>query len=137
MALVVDSWLDSYRTSHAAGMIAMQDWRVVMTRQVQLILARPGVEVHVAYHPGDTDHVADLYGWLCLERGDPPLVVYCYTKQHYRRIFGIQRGLFAAAGIDPNSRFEYAAKTGVVSKLASKIPNARWNPLRIRFAPKP
>jgi GNAT superfamily N-acetyltransferase len=135
MAFVVDSFIDSFRTSHAAGLIAMEDWRVVMTRQLALLFARTGVEIHVAYHPGDTDHVADLYGWLGVEQGKPPLVLYAYVKQPYRRM-GIATALLAAAGINAADTFEYAAKTGVVTKLTAKLPNARWNPLRARFKPK-
>jgi hypothetical protein len=137
MAFVVDSLLDSFRTSHAAGLIAMGDWKVVMTRQVALLFARPGVEIHVAYHPGDTDHIADVYGWLALERSPPtPMVLYAYTKQAYRRL-GIARSLFKAAGLEPTGPWEYAAKTGLVTKLLPKMPNAKWNPLRARFPPKP
>ncbi len=132
MAFVVDSFLESYRTAHAAGLIAMSDWRVVMTRQLGLLFARSGVEVHVAHHPGES--VADLYGWAAVEKSEPcPLVIYCYVKQPYRRM-GIARALLAAAGISPTDTFEYAAKTGVLSKVS--LPNARWNPLRARFSPK-
>ena len=136
MALVVDSFIESFRTAHSAGLIAMDDWRTVMVRQLGLILARPGVEIHVAYHPGDTDHVADVYGWLAVEKTEPlPFVLYAYVKQAYRRL-GVARGLFMAAGVHPRSSFEYAAKTGIVTKLIPKIPGAKWNPLRARFPPK-
>ena len=135
MAFVADSFLESFRTSHAAGLIAMDDWRIVMTRQLGLLFARPGVDVHVAHHP--TEAVADLYGWAAVERSQPvPLVLYVYVKQPYRRM-GIAKALLGAAGISPTDNFEYAAKTGVVSKLGYAIPNARWNPLRARFNPKP
>lgn len=136
MAFVVDSFLESFRTAHSAGLICMDDWRVVMTRQLSLLLARTGVEIHVAYHPGDTDHVADLFGWIAVERAEPtPFVLYCYVKQSYRRM-GIGRALLSAAGLEPTGSWEYAAKTGIVTKLATKMPNARWDPLRARFPPK-
>jgi hypothetical protein len=136
MVLVVDSWVESYRTAHAAGLIAMEDWRDIMRAQVRKVLARPGGECWVAHKPGDDGSGADLYGWLALERGHSiPLVHYVYVKQNYRRIFGIGRGLFRAAGIDPAAEFSYTCKTAVVSDLRDKIPRARWTPLVARFAP--
>jgi GNAT superfamily N-acetyltransferase len=133
MAFVVDSFIDSYRTSHAAGLIVMTDWRAVMVRQLALMFQRPGVEAVVAYHPEAES--SDLYGWLAVEHGTPPLVLYVYVKQPYRRM-GIAKALLEHVGISPEARFDYAAKTGVVTKLAPKMPNARWNPLRARFGTK-
>lgn len=133
MPFVVDSFLESFRTAHAAGLIVMSDWKAVMRRQLALMFQRPGTEVWVAYRPGED--VADLYGWLGLQKADRPLIFYCYVKQAYRRL-GIARGLFAAAGVDPVGDFDYAAKTAVVTHLASKMPRAKWNPLRARFDKK-
>ena len=135
MPFVVDSFIESYRLAHAAGMIAMADWRTVMQRQLSLALARRGVQLWVAYHPGDTDRVADVYGWVAVELGpETPYVLYSYTKSAYRRM-GIAKSLLKAAGIDTAKPWEYAAKTGIVSKL-KLLPNARWNPLRVRFPVK-
>jgi GNAT superfamily N-acetyltransferase len=133
MPFVVDSFLESFRTAHAGGLIVMSDWKPVMRRQLALMLSRPGSEVWVAYHPGED--VADLYGWIALWRAERPLVLYVYVKQAYRRL-GVARGLFGAAGIDLEGPFDYAAKTGVVTSLAPKMPRARWNPLRARFTDK-
>ncbi len=137
MPFVVDSFLESFRTAHAAGLVMMSDWRTVMTRQLALMFGRRGTEVWVAHHPSDTDHKADLYGWLALAKppGEPPLVFYCYTKQAFRRM-GLARGLLNAAGVDPTGEFDYAAKTAVVTKLAPKMPRAKWNPIRARFTEK-
>lgn len=136
MGFVVDSFLESFRTAHSAGLISMEDWRVVMTRQLSLLLARSGVEIHVAHHPGDDSHIADLYGWLAVEKSHPtPFVIYAYVKQSYRRM-GLGRALLKAAGLSPTGSWDYAAKTGIVTKLAPKMPNAKWDPLRARFPPK-
>lgn len=138
MPFVVDSFLESFRTAHAAGLIVMTDWRPVMTRQLALMFGRRGTEVWVAHHPTEADHTADLYGWIALSQPKPPetpLVFYVYVKQAFRRM-GIARGLFAAAGVDPTGEWDYAAKTAVVTKLASKMPRAKWNPLRARFMEK-
>ena len=157
--LIFNSWLESYRTAHAAGLIQMPDWTRVMLPQLQKIVDRPGVTVLVAYHPQETDKRSDLYGWIAVEReyevplrrrervgdrvlwtekietSDRPLVHYVYTKENYRR-YGLARGLFKAAGIDPTQPFNYTCKTGVVSKLARKIPKATWTPLIARHPKK-
>lgn len=133
MRLVEESFLDSYRTSHSAGLIAMDDWRDVMTPQIAKLLARPGVEIIVAYNPQAINDKANIYGWLAHETGHPqPYVIYCYVKQSYRRE-GLARRLFAQAGIDPTSAFGYAAKVGLLTRLRTAIPLARWQPLTARF----
>lgn len=158
-AFVVDSFISSYRTAHTAGLISMADWRQIMAVQIVGLLDRPGVDTIVAYRPGEDPGTADIYGWIAVEarrehgdeghpiyldcpachdldiRPQEPMVVYVYVKAPYRKL-GIARGLLKAAGIEPGDPFDYAAKTAVVSKLRHKIPAARWNPLRARFAPK-
>jgi GNAT superfamily N-acetyltransferase len=132
MPLVVGSWLDSFRTAHAAGLIAMDDWRAVMEPQIEKLLARPGAVVFVAHRPGeDAEHRADLYGWIAAEP-DIALVHYVYVKHSYRRM-GLARGLLGAAGIKLAEPFEFSCKTAVVRELQRKIPRARWNPLAARF----
>ena len=128
---VINSWLYSYRTAHAAGLIAMGDWPAVMVPQLEKILARPGASVIVAHRPGEEDSRADIYGWIATETGhERPLVHYCYVKQPYRRL-GIARGLMAASGVGDD--FMYSCKTAIASKVSHRIPRARWSPLVVRF----
>lgn len=147
---IIDSWVSAYRTSHAAGLICMDDWKDVMSRQVEKVLDRPGVETIVAYKP-DEPRGADLYGWICVERSfdvpvqmyhqgkreetlrrsQQPLVHFVMTKLAYRRL-GIARGLFASARISVDGPFLYSCKTSAVQRLADKIPNAKWSPLIVR-----
>lgn len=131
-AFVADSWIRSYRLSHAAGMIAMQDWRSVMSQAIDRVLSRPGVRVLVAHLPWE-DSVGIL-GWMAYERTEsgPPLVHYIYVKQAYRKS-GVARGLFAKADIDPDSLFHYTCKTSVVHRIRNRIPNSHWTPLSARF----
>lgn len=131
---IVGTWLDSYKNAHSAGLIAMDQWKSVMEPQVRRVLARAGVEAFVAYHPGETDHIADLYGWIVVERGhDQPLVHYCYVKSAYRKQ-GIARGLFRIASVDPAAPFFYTCKTYVVHELRNRslIAASRWQPLIAR-----
>ena len=150
---VVSSWVESYRDSHSAGMISMDRWEDVMVPEVQRVLSRPGVSIHVAYHPGETDARSDIYGWLAVERdfevpekvqirgrwerrlvkSEAPLLHYLYVKNVYR-LSGVARGLFKTAGIDPSKRFYFTCRTGVVKKLEGKVPQAEWSPLIARFS---
>lgn len=159
MPLVVDSWVDSYRTSHAAGMIAMEDFAAVYEAQVRKVLSRPGVDVWVAYHPGE-EAPHDLYGWLAVDHSAQaphsvrkrvdgqmrwveemaplgcPYVLYCFTKVAYRQM-GIARGLFGAAGIDLRDRFATACKTGISTQLErEKGLHSTWMPLLVRYPKK-
>lgn len=137
---IVDNWVASYRKAHAAGMIAMEDWYATMIPQVEKVLARPRVRTIVAFEVG-VSRIADIYGFIT---ADPELetriprvgsfkgfVYYVYVKDAYRRS-GHARGLFAAVGIDPSSRFLYACKTVMVTTLMRKIPASRWEPLLAR-----
>lgn len=148
---IIDSWVSSYKDAHAAGMIPSVIWAPVMNVAVEIVFARPDVEVWVAYVPGE-ETGTDLYGWLCVERkvtvpkrqkvggrwetvrvGAPDLVHYVYVKHAYRRS-GICLGLFQAAGIDIGKPFLYTCKTGAFTKLVAKhAPFARWAPLIARY----
>lgn len=147
---VVESFCDSYRDAHAAGLVQWDDWHEVMRPQWRKVLARPGVEVTVAVFDGEEPGVADIAGWIAVETGylvattryegrhrramrpaPEPLVHYVYVKDGYR-LSGIARGLFRAAGVDPALPFRHTCKTGVVTTLSSKVPYARWAPLIAR-----
>lgn len=119
-------WLDSYRWAHAAGMIHMDDWKIVMLPQIERVRSRPKTITMVAEEPDA------LAGFICCEPGNPALVFYVYVKEQYRRA-GVARGLFKSAGVDPDDRFIYACKTAVVTELARKLPMARFDPYAARF----
>ena len=126
LGFVFDSWINSYRDAHAAGMIAYEDWAAVMRQAIERVLARDGCELYVAHHPGEDDGKTDLYGWAALEG---QLVHYVYVKRPFRRL-GIARGLLGAGKVQP--RFSYTCKTIIVSQLREAMPGARWTPLTAR-----
>lgn len=142
LPFVIHGFLDSFRTSPEAGLIAMSRWRAVMEPEIVDILARPGVEVWVAHHPGEKERGADLYGFVIVERDyldnrrqrveDVPLVIYCYVKQAYRGL-GIARGLMASAGV--GDRFNYVTETSDAKamKRAGKLFAAQRQHLVVRF----
>lgn len=133
---VVDSWVRSFQFAHTAGMIAMEDWFPVMIRQVEKLLERQDVQTIVAYEPGEKSKLADIQGFITFDTtGSLPVVFYVFVKETFRK-WGYARGLFGAAGIDPERPFVYTCTTGVVSRIfhERKIPLAKWDPLIARFS---
>lgn len=133
---VVDAWARSFQNADTAGMISPARWFAVIIPEIERILDARDTETFVAYEPNDKDRLADLYGFIVMDRSaPPPIVYYCYTKSVYRRA-GIARGLFDAAGIDPGRLFLYTCTTAVVSRLVfdRKLPHAVWSPHMARFA---
>jgi len=151
---IVDGWINSFRTAHAAGIISMRRWRGVMWETVEDILVQPYVTTLVA---ADADDPTALYGFLAFEGPNPndrpswrpnssaspdslSYVHYAYTKEFRRRgrkTFGegVMTSLLAAAGIDPDLPFGFACKTPPVVHMmdAGRLRGARWDPLRIRY----
>lgn len=151
LPLIYDSWSSSYRNAHVAGPCPIHLWKPFMAACVEFFLSRPGVQAFVAFDPS-APKGAETFGWIAVEREvrlasrrrcsggwetvmevtDMPLVHYVYVKHAYRRN-GIARGLLWASGVDPSKPFLYNCRTGIVSKLHEKIPQARWAPLIARY----
>lgn len=142
LEFVLSFWLDASRLSYSSGLISMADWYTVMWRQYEKAMSRPDMRTIVAYEAGDPDFT---YGFIVADPTDqrvrqrdgsvhwwPALVLFVYTKQNYRKE-GVARGLFAAAGVDPAKPFLYGCNTEMASRLSSKVPLARFNPLVARF----
>jgi GNAT superfamily N-acetyltransferase len=139
---VVESWLEGQRTSYSAGLVAIEDWFDVMRPQYTKLMRRPGMQTVVAYEKTDPDF---LYGSIIADPTEqrvpdksgslhwwPALVLFVFVKQNYRRE-GIGRALFSAVGVDVTKPFLYACNTVTASRLASKAPLAKFNPLAARF----
>ncbi len=138
----VETWLESQRTSYSAGLVRMHRWFDVMRPEIEAHLARPGMQTLVAFERTDP---AFLYGWIAADpteqrvpgkggsvRWWPALVLYVFVKATFRRE-GIARALFEAVGIDPAKPFLYSCNTVMASRLASKTPQAKFDPLVCRF----
>lgn len=80
---VVKSWVSSFQSAHAAGVLSITpfgvpcrncgvgvpyDFASVMTHTIEAILRRPGCRTWVAYSPGATPP-SDLHGWVSVESG--------------------------------------------------------------------
>ncbi len=152
---VTNSWMRSFRDSDTAGFIGIHSWSEVAEREIRRILRRDGVELYVAGNPDANPELKiDAHGWVAVERGffvpakvlvgrrrkrvmrksQIPLVHYCFVKPQYRG-FGLARGLFEKAGVDPEKPFLYSCSTAVVASLRAvrKIPGGKWDPKICRF----
>jgi hypothetical protein len=149
---VVESWLEGQRTSYSAGLVVIEDWFDVMRPQYTKLMRRPGMQTVVAYEKTDPDF---LYGSIIADPTEqrvpdksgslhwwPALVLFVFVKQNFRRAGyqngvrvgdGIGRQLFSAVGVDVTKPFLYACNTVTASRLASKAPLAKFNPLAARF----
>lgn len=131
-SFIVSGWSSSYRMSRDLAFVQMETYADYMHPIIKGVLARPRVQTIVA-------HGEVLHGFLTFERSlyqRPPLVIYVYVAQPYRR-GGDARGLFDAAGIDPGQRFEFACRTKMsweLQQLHRKAPLAIYNPYRARYA---
>lgn len=142
MTFVLSSWLDASRTSYSAGLIAMADWYTIMWKQYEKAMCRPDMRTVVAYEKTDPGF---LYGFIvadpteqCVPQKNggvhywPALVLFVFVKQNYRRE-GIARRLFEAVGVDSARPFVYSCNTVTASRLANKVPLAKFDPLVARF----
>jgi GNAT superfamily N-acetyltransferase len=139
---VISSWLDASKHSHSAGLIQMSDWYSTMWIQYEKAMDRQDMRTIVAFEKTDPSF---LYGFIVADPTDqripekdgsvrwyPGLVLFVFVKQSYRRE-GIARQLFKQAGIEPHRQFLYGCNTQQASRLASKVPAARFNPLAGRY----
>ena len=77
LEFVVASFLDSYKTAHAAGLITIKHWHSLMGGEFADILKRPGMRTVVACNPDESDRRLDVHGWIASERHDtePPMPI--------------------------------------------------------------
>lgn len=130
---IVSGWSASYRMSRDVAHVQMEMWAAGFWHPVvKAVLARPRVKTVVAY--GEL-----LRGFLCYELseiGNVPSVHYAYVAEPYRG-WGIVRGMFYAAGIDPERPFNYTCRTQGSWELLvkyRKAPLAHYDPYRGRYA---
>ena len=175
---VLKSWADNYKMSHNAGPLPVKSFWVyedcptcggnvpvdrsywpTMMAVLGELLARPGIEVHVAAVP-DEAPPDDIYGWIAIERDvwapkrqrvdgwteevmaplEQALVHYVFVKQGFRE-HGVARRLFAAAGVDRAKTFFYSFSTATAAAAAKHrkadgtllLADARFDPRLSRF----
>lgn len=125
---IVDTLLESFRKSFAAGPLPPDIYRPAYRRAINRILDRPTERTLVL----ETEGV--LIGWISYERRTPVhLLHYCYTKKDYRRE-GVARELMRKAGIDPKQPFYVTFWSPKTDELrdAGAWSGARWNPAIVR-----
>ncbi len=136
------SWVESFRVSHYAGMIPMEDYHRNQHRWCQKLMDRDGVSVVVAY---EIAHEPQIYGFCVVEDGFTlPVLHYVYVKDDYRQLpqkdpaypRGIATMLLERAGINPKAPFYYTYKTGIWASLVkqnSPFGGGIYRPLFARF----
>ncbi len=142
MRFIRHSWVESFRTSHYAGMIPMKDYFRIYHDILREIMDRGGVKVLVAYNPS---HPTQIFGFCCYEVGFTlPMVHYVYIKEDFRQLpkkdntftKGLATMLLGECGIDPKEDFYYTFKTGSWSRLTrwgAPFCGGIYRPLFARF----
>lgn len=123
---VVSGWSASQRMTRDIPLIEHEDWATIWHPVVRKALNRTGVQTIVAVG-------AVQWGFITFE--PPQYVYYVYVAQPFRKR-GTARRLFAAAGIDPRSRFGYACRTLASWECRDKMPQAHYDPFHARFSPE-
>lgn len=127
---IVALWSSTYRDSHYAGLIWHEDYASVMHAQITRVLDKQRRTVIVAVAKDDPDFI---YGFIAGDITGPTAVVdYVCVKEPYRKE-GIARALFLELGVQPGDPFVYSCKTRIVTRLASKIPAARFDNIQARY----
>jgi GNAT superfamily N-acetyltransferase len=121
LPFIMSSWLRSFKTSHFAGPIPNDIYWDTYRLAAERILSRPAARLLVAVNPSERDPEHELYGWLAMEPGEPPVVHYVYVKQAFRRM-GVARSLLRAASINLSAPFVYTYRT---RDVAAVIRHAR------------
>ena len=138
----IETFLEGQRTSYSAGLVPIEDWFETMRPVYAKLIERDGMRTVIAYEKDDPDFV---YGHIIADPTEqaipskdgsvhywPALVLFVFVKANFRKE-GIARGLFGAVGVDVAKPFLYASNTVQASRLASKVPHAKFNPLAVRF----
>lgn len=126
MRFIRHSWVESYRNSHYAGMIPMEDYFKAYHSVITKIFGRDGATLLVAFNPL---HPSQIFGFCCYETGFAlPLIHYVYVKDDFRRLptkddtfkEGIATMLLQESGTNPKEPFYYTFKTGAWAKLTKR-----------------
>ena len=135
---IVSGWSASLRSSRDIPLVPMSTYATTFRPIIEGHLAR--AQVLVAHGEAGV-----LFGFLAFDPSTyvatigrrhitlDGYVLYAYTAAPFRRRYGVQRRLFAAAGISPLQRFGYACRTRSSWELRSKIPLAEYDPYRARY----
>lgn len=140
-AFVIDTWVETFRNSYAAGVVPMEYYQADYRKYVAWLLEQRAPEVLIAYDAEAEVANTELLGFLVFEktvtfpvgrstRTVGPVVHYVAVKE-YMRGNGLARELFKAASIDQHGEFTYCFKPTKLEK--DKVPRARWNPLIARY----
>ncbi len=128
LPFIYDTWVESFRLSHAAGPIPMDMYRTLYREIIRRVITQPTAMCLVAYNV----HIPrQICGYVVFERGEVPTIHYCFVK-HWMRGHGMAKALLATALIDPRKPFLYTFKSRVMTDLKNAWSGGRFDPIDIR-----
>lgn len=127
LAFVFDSWMDSFKFAHAAGVIPMDMYRDIYTEVIRRVLLRS--KTVVAYN---AQIPSQLLGFATAETDiEVPIVYYTVVKQFIRRQ-GLARRMLAEVGVDPRKPFFFPFKSRIAGELLQSWSGGRFDPIMAR-----
>lgn len=107
MALVLETWVGTFRTSKYAGVIPNNEYKRITSECIRQLVAR-GSRGFVAT---DTDNPASVLGYVIAERTrlDEPVIHYCWVREG-KRHQGIGTALRSKVVL-PADKFFYTFRT--------------------------
>lgn len=78
---IYNSWLQSFRRTQENKRRRKSEYFYNQKIVIDAILDNPRTEIVIATIDSDPSLIM---GWLAFQRGDPPLVHFCYVKHKYR-----------------------------------------------------
>lgn len=127
LAFVFDAWVESFRMSHAAGIIPMDMYRDLYREVVRRLMIQS--VTLVAYND---QKPVQLLGFITFDReAAEPIIHYSFVK-HFMRRNGLATALCAEAGIDPKEPFVYTFKSRVAKELTRSWTGAKFDPMVAR-----
>ena len=142
MRFIRHAWVESFRTSHYAGVIPMKIYFQLYHDIIREILERDGTRVLIAFN---SSHPSQIFAFLAHEAGfSLPLVHYVYVKEDFRQLpqkdssfkNGLATMLMQKIDIPGKDPFYYTFKTGIWSRLtkwSGPFSGAIYKPLYARF----
>lgn len=111
LRFIVTSWMESFRSSHASGVLGFREYFQQHEMKFMEILNREKVRCVVAINPQEQEEGYEIYGYLVHELGHKlPVIHWVYTKHAFRG-HGVGKFLLESEKINPRHSFVYSMRT--------------------------
>lgn len=128
LPFIFDTWVESFRLSHAAGPIPMDMYRNIYREVIRRLMQFPDVEAIVAYN---AEIHKQVLGYIVFGGWAPKTVHFLFVK-HWFRHNGLARELMHQAGLNRKQTFAYSFKSRIASELTRSWSGAKFDPITIR-----